>query len=573
MGKREIYNGADALVASLVDLGVRCIFGLPGTQNVGLFEALRSSEIHAVQATSETTAGFMANGWFRASGQPGVFIAINGPGFAWSVPPLAEAALDSTAVLFITGKPPDRGYKNDLQVIEQREIATALGCKVFDIDELESLEETLRQAWAAATANGPRPVVLQVAAAVLGQDWTSSTGNVEATAGQSDSPVPTDELVAFLAQARRPVVMAGGGTLDHDALLEQLLDVTGAAFFTTPTARGVIREDHPMCLRADLLSDDVDVLNRFLEKADVIISLGCRFSHNGTGGFTVALAEENLVHVDADSNVLVKNYPARWSLCMDVGDFLSTVCERLPAKSPEAKPAWPSSDIEGCREELSATRQSVLCEPSWNDAGNCGSLFRQIREGTPDNGIIVTDTGLHQILTRTHFDVLSPRGLIFPSDFQSMGFGLPAAIGAALAAPDRPVVALIGDGSLLMVGAELLAAKREAVSLPVLVFRDGALGQIRLQQIQEYGHESATKLEPFDLAEYSNSLGIRHVRADVKLADQLRQAMGECGPTVIEVELQDNDSLAEIRKKVKRKNSLKSALGPRATQLLKRLRG
>jgi len=406
----------------------------------------------------------------------------------------------------------------------------------------------------------------------LGQDRTSTTASFEATAATSGSPAPTDELIALVAQARRPVIMAGGGTLDYAALLEQFLDVTGAAVFTTPTARGVIREDHPMCLRADLLSDDVEVLNRFLEKADVIISLGCRFSHNGTGGFKVALAEEKLVHVDADSSVLQANYPARWAICADVGHYLNAVCERLPTESPEAVQGWPRSEIEEWRNKLTETRKSVPCEPTWGAAANCVALFRQVREGTPENGIIVTDTGLHQILTRTHLDVLSPRGLICPTDFQSMGFGLPAAIGAALATPDRPVVALIGDGSLLMVGAELLAAKREAVSLPVLVFRDGALGQIRMQQLQEYGRESATRLESFDLAEYSNSLGIRHVLADENLADQVRSALSESGPTVIEVELQDSDSLSEIQKQARRKNSIKSALGPRTTQLLKRLR-
>lgn len=572
MGKRGIFNGADALVAGLADLGARRVFGLPGTQNVALFEALRSSEIHSVLASSETTAGFMANGWFRASGQPGIFIAINGPGFAWSVPPLGEAALDSTAVLFITGKPPERGYKHDLQVIKQREIATALGCKVFEIDELESLEQTLQEAWSATTENGPQPVVLQVAFEVLGQDWTASSDSVVITSEQPSSPVPVDELIAFLAQARRPVILAGGGTLDHAALLEQLLDGTGAAFFTTPTARGVIREDHPMCLRTDLLCDDVGVLNEILEQSDVIISLGCRFSHNGTGGFKLALAEEKLVHVDADNSVLQANYPARWPICMDVGRFLTTLCENLPAASPGEKGGWPRSAVEEGRNMLAATRKSVLCEPSWADTGNCESLFRQIQEGVPEDGILVTDTGLHQILTRRHFDVLSPRGLICPSDFQSMGFGLPAAIGAALAVPDRPVIALIGDGSLLMVGTELLAAKREAVSLPVLVFRDGALGQIRLQQIQEYGHESETKLESFDLEQYSSSLGIRHVRANENLAVQLRSALRESGPTVIEVELRDSGSLGEIQKQARRKTSIKSALGPRTTKMLKRLR-
>ena len=115
MAKRKITNGADVLVSALEELGVRCVFGLPGTQNVALFESLRASRIRVVLTTSETTAGFMANGWFRASGQPSVFVGIAGPGFAWAIPPLAEAALDSAAVILITPKPLDRGFKYDLQ--------------------------------------------------------------------------------------------------------------------------------------------------------------------------------------------------------------------------------------------------------------------------------------------------------------------------------------------------------------------------------------------------------------------------------------------------------------------------
>ena len=570
MPEKSNFNGADALVKTLDELGVECVFGLPGSQNIALFESLRTAKIRTVLAASETAAGFMANGLSRASGHTGVFLGIAGPGFAWAVPPLAEAALDSAAIMLLTPKPLDRGYRYDLQVIAQEAMATALNCAFFAIDDSESVNRTIKAAWAAARERGPRPVVVQIAAEVL-RETVPSPGTVAAASAGPATAEPTipEEFVEHWCRAARPVVFAGAGTLDYAQRLERLVAVTGAAVFTTPSARGVIREDHPLCLRADLLSDRVDILNDFLGSADAVLALGCRFSHNGTGGFGLEIAAANLLHVDLDSEVLGANYPARWALCMDIGDFLSGFLGRIQGAAPAIRQ---QASVAACRERLRAARQSVVCEPVWAGHGNCEDLFAQIRDGIQDDGILVTDTGLHQILARTHLDALSPRGLIFPSDFQSMGFGLPAAIGASLALPERSVTALIGDGSLLMVGGELATASREQLSLPVLVFRDGYLGQIRMQQLENYGHESATVLQDFDLEAYARSLGAEYVLAGANLAAQLRLARDYNGPTIVEVRLADSRSLGAMTRRVRRKNALKSAVSPKIVSWLRRLR-
>jgi acetolactate synthase I/II/III large subunit len=572
MKRRTIINGADAIVAVLEDLGVRCVFGLPGTQNVELFESLRRRDVKTVLATSEAAAGFMSNGWFRASGQPAVFAAIPGPGFAWSLPAIAEASLDSAAVLMITGKPPERGHKYDLQAIKQREIAEALNCAVFDISEPGELAETVQKAWLETTRAGPRPVVLQVASTVLKEDWIREFRESAGVISKPTSDLPDDEMFARLRKAERLVILAGAGTLGVAEKLELLVDNTGGVILTTPTARGVIDESHPMCLRTDLVCDSVDVLNRFLESADLVLALGCRFSHNGTGGFRLALEKDKLVHVDLDREVLQANYTARWPVCMDMEPFLDLALENLPSNGGVSRPGWKKSEIEDWRSQMRSERKSVRCEPVWTGHGDCEVLFRQIRAGVPDGATIVTDTGLHQILARTYLDIDSPRGLIFPSDFQSMGFGLPAAVGAALSDRSRRVVALIGDGSLSMVGAELLTAKREALPLPIIVFCDRSLGQIRLQQLQSFGFEAATRLEPIDLEALSRAYGVDYVLADADLSDQLAFSFRRNGPTLVEVQLEDNKLLAEITKKARTKNAVKAAIGPGAIRFLNRLR-
>jgi acetolactate synthase-1/2/3 large subunit len=203
----------------------------------------------------------------------------------------------------------------------------------------------------------------------------------------------------------------------------------------------------------------------------------------------------------------------------------------------------------------------MLAEPQWVDNGDCKTLFQKIRGGVPTDGIVVTDTGLHQLLVRSHFDVRSPRGLIFPSDFQSMGFGIPAAIGAALGAKDRKIIAIVGDGGFLMVGPELIAAKREKLGLPVLVFCDNSLGIIRHQQIQKFGHEESTRLDATDLVAFSSWLGIEYALANEHLAEQIQAAFTRTIPTVIEVRIEDSRDFSRLRKKNFIKSSLRAVIG------------
>jgi acetolactate synthase-1/2/3 large subunit len=255
---------------------------------------------------------------------------------------------------------------------------------------------------------------------------------------------------------------------------------------------------------------------------------------------------------------------------MNAGAFLTAALANEDGARQAVESGWNAAEIADWRTLLLAKQQPVSNQPLWVNHGDCGDLFRKIDEGMPANGIIVTDTGLHQLLTRANYSVKSPRGLIFPCDFQSMGFGLPAAIGAALAAPERRVMAIVGDGSFLMVGSELLTAKREQIGLPVLVFCDRSLGLIRNQQLEKSGYDVSTRLEMTDLSAYAKWLGVRFEVADGNLNIQIQTALEQKGPTLIEVQLEDNPELEKARKKAALKTTIKSAIGPKATRLLQR---
>ncbi len=186
--------------------------------------------------------------------------------------------------------------------------------------------------------------------------------------------------------------------------------------------------------------------------------------------------------------------------------------------------------------------------------------------------MLVTDTGLHQILTRRHFDVLAPGGLLTPTDFQSMGFGLPAAIAAAIAMPDRQTVALVGDGSLAMNGLELATAARLGLPLPVIVFVDGFLNQIRMHQRSDYGYESGVVLPPLDIAALADATGV-HFADGERITEVLHTAFRQSKPTLIAVPVGDSAAVGRVWQVRRAKNIARAAFGDRLRSILGRRRG
>ena len=570
MNKRPVFSTADAIVACLESLGVSHVFGVPGGPLVELFNSLRTSSIGTILSTSETAAGFSANGYFRSSGRVGVFIAIAGPGVAWSISPLAESLLDSAAVVLLTTMPPQRGKAFDLQYINQQELLQGLGIHVIDVGSAGQVEPGLVEAWRASQVNGPRPVVVQFNAELLYADWSRPRPEPGIARDRGEAG-EFGEVFRRIGMAKRPLIIAGGGTLGNSKELTAFAEASRAVVMTTPTARGVLPEDGSRNLGVDLLVDDVTVVNRLINSADLVIALGCRFSHNGTSGFGVELPPEKLIHIDLDADVLMANYPAGEAVAADVGAFFEAA-EKAMAVSGRSEAGWSMGEIDNWRNEFLGSRRLPIIEPVWRNHGSMADLFGRICDALPADTVIVTDTGIHQIVCRAHVKVHRPRGLVCPTDFQSMGFGLPAAVGAALGGGGRPVIALIGDGGFHMVGAELLTAKREGLSIPVLIFNDGFLGQIRQQQIQNFGCEASTRLEIVDFGSIAKAYGVPHQIAGQDITSQIRRAMRGKGPSIIEIEIEDGPDIDVVRRRMNRKNRAKDLLGPGGMRLLKRIR-
>lgn len=552
-------DGWRRAVRTLEALGVTHAFGLPGTQSLPLFEALRTSPLTTIVPTSELTAAFAAGAFYRASGRPAALLTIPGPGFAFALPGIAEARADSAALLHLTmaaAEGPDAAFR--LQAIPQSVLGAALAKATFEVSALADVEPTLRAAHAAATGGEPGPVI------VTFREPGSANARWEPTAGTaapaSSAPACTiDEGWQRLLAARRPLVLAGQGAIACAADIVALVEALGAPLLTTPGARGLLREDHPLVVPFDPYRGGHEQVRALVARADLVLVLGAKLGHNGTAGHGLGLVASRLLQVDADARIAGAAYGNAAVVARTDEWFAGKPSVRL------ARCDWTEAELLACHAAIRAAAHGA--EPLV--AGHSpAAFFRALRATLPAEAMLVTDTGQHQMLARRHYDVLSPRGLLTPSDFQSMGFGLPAAIAARLAAPTRPVAAVVGDGSLAITGLELATASALRLTLPVLVFVDGYLNQIRMHQGAEYGFDSGVRLAPIDLSALAAATGAAYAEVG-DLAEAMHAALRREGPTLIAVPVADSLAVQGVRVVRRAKDGVRSLVSARALAALR----
>lgn len=528
-------SGAEALVRVLEQLGVTHAFGLPGTQNLALFEALRASRLRTVVPTHELAAAFMAGAFHRACGRPAMLVSIAGPGFAYTLPGLAEARLDSAALIHVTNAPPHGpGSQFRLQELKQAAIAHPLVKGLVVVDRPQDMAAAAARAHAAALEGEPGPVMIKVAESAWGP-LGEGPGRLPDghTLAAPVPPADPDGVLTRLRAARRPVVLAGQGAQGDAAGLLALLERLGAPLVTTGSGRGVVAEDHPLAMGYDTQRGTSDALNALLERADLVLVVAAKLGHNGTAGFRLRLPPERTVHVDASPEVIGANYPVAAGAAMTTAAFLAAA-----AREDLGPAEWEPEELVSWKGRLSVP----LAEGPEPRMGGVppATFFRALRNALPRDAMLVTDSGTHQVLTRRHVPVLAQRGLLFPSDFQAMGFGVPAALAAKLAAPERTVVAVVGDGGMAMSGLELATAVREGADLVVVVCRDGYLGQIRLQQVAEYGRTHGVRLAEVGYAALAAAVGARYAALGPEVADTVRRAVEAGGVWLLEVPVGDS---------------------------------
>jgi acetolactate synthase-1/2/3 large subunit len=524
---------AEVLTRRLHEHGVGHVFGYPGGQLTPLYDALaRQPGVRHLLARDEQAAGFMADGYARATGQPGVCLAVCGPGVLNAATPLATAFTDSTPVLLLSGQVATTGRGLRSGYYHENDQLSA--CATFTkwrarVEEPASLLPLLDLAFTEMTRGRPGPVLLEVPVDVLraehpGGRWPDLPDEPHPPAPR---PQEVERLAALLAGWRRPVILAGGGvvTAGAEGLLVRVAERLGAPVFITAMGKCVIPTAHPLAAGLPWFRATSDLTNMesffspLLREADGMLAVGCRFTQLTTGSWSMPRPPA-LAQVDIDIEEIGRHYPVTLGIQADAAETLRALLDALPAapRSPWSLP------------------KRVAPQQGWRLPGL--DVVEPLRRVLPEDAILVADITRLGYVLMTDFPVTQPRTVLHPAGFVSMGFGLPAALGAKTAFPDRTVVAVAGDGCFLMSGMELATAVQERLPVVVVLVNDGSLTLIKAIQQRRYeGRFLGVDLVNPDFGKLAAAFGVHPWRAQTDAAFEaaLREAVASNEPALIEV--------------------------------------
>jgi acetolactate synthase-1/2/3 large subunit len=535
-------TGGRAVVRALEDEGVRYAFGIPGTHNIELYDALSESEaVTPVLVTDEQSASFMADAVWRASGQLACVNVVPGAGLTHAMSGIAEAYMDNAAVLVLgCGIRTDTGHAYQLHDVDQVAMVAPVTKAQLRVASGPELYATIRRACAIAQAGAPGPVFVEVPANLyMIPHARAGTGS---TAGPGGGPTPgtdpgldpplldiseVERAAEILLAAGRPLLYLGLGAAGAGrAALVQLAEALESPVSTTFQGKGVFPESHPLYLWPGFGRSAPRFARQLATACDATLAIGCRFSEVGTGSYGLE-PPGPLIHVDIESSVLDRNFPAEVAIAADAGQFVAALLEVL-ARRLEDRAAGPDPDL---RSRIAAGHAEVRKrwaeeekEPA--DGVSPPLLLRSLQQQLGPETIFTADSGNGTFLGVECLRLDEPGRFLAPVDYSCMGYAVPAAIGAGLARPDSTAVALAGDGAFLMTGLELLTAAAHPVPILVVVLRDKELAQIAQFQGVAMNRKVASQLPDYDLAAICRGVGVEclPLAGDEQIGEVLRQA-------------------------------------------------
>lgn len=508
-------RGAQLLAKALQAEGVDTLFGYPGGANLEIFDVLREFGIRCIRTEHEQGAVHAAQGYARASGRVGVCLATSGPGATNLVTGIADANSDSTAIVAITGNVPSHLLgKNAFQEVDIVAITRPVTKKNYLVRKVTDIPEVVREAFELAGGNRPGPVLIDIPKDIQQHYPRDPEGHyVEPRIpAVVESPEPAaggmtanqlDEATRLIAEARRPVIYAGGGMMAGNTpkLLLALAEKLQCPVTTTLMGHGVFPPDHALFLDT-LGMHGAKYANVAVNEADLVLALGVRFDDRVTGNVDAFIPDGKIIHVDIDRNELNKNKTVTLPVRAEAGIVLQQLYDSVQAKQHQP---W-LDYLQGIKREspypIPATRGISPQE-----------AIQLLSEMTGGEAIVSLGVGQHQMWAMQHYRSRQPRSFLSSSGFGTMGYGLPAAIGAKVACPQRQVIDIDGDGSLNMTVHELATCHRFGVGVKVVVINNQWLGMVRQWQDMIYQkHRSGSDLsDPLSSGEggiYPNFLKI-----------------------------------------------------------------
>ncbi len=470
-------TGAQLTIGLLERQGIRSIAGIPGGANLPLYDALsRSARIRHVLTRHEQGAGFLAQGMARVTGRPAVCFATSGPGATNILTAIADAKLDSVPVICITGQVPRAMIGTDaFQEVDTYGMSIPITKHNFLVRQARDLLRIIPEAFSIATSGRPGPVLIDIPRDVQLEmvyfaDWPE-IGEREPVPAYFDADL--DTAVEMLNAARRPILWVGGGVVASGAGQEMQALAERMSMPVTSTLMGltVMPYDHSLCMGM-LGMHAQRHTNMAMEACDLILAAGVRFDDRATGKVQEFCPQAKVIHIDIDHSELDKLRPASLAI---LGDVREVVRALLPKVAGVERREWL-----GYIEALKQTFPSRI--PEQGGHASPQELIRRVGELAGEGAIVVTDVGKHQMWTAQSYPFTPGTGWLTSGGLGTMGFGLPTAIGAALAAPERKVVCVSGDGSLLMNIQEMATAAEQGVDVTVILMNNACLGLVHQQQ-------------------------------------------------------------------------------------------
>lgn len=546
LSKPACLNGAEILWATLLGEGVTHVFGYPGGAILPAYDALRKFPIHHILVRHEQGAAHMADGYARASGKVGVAIATSGPGATNLVTGIATAMLDSIPIVCITGNVASKVLGSDaFQEVDITGITLPITKHNFLVTRAEDIASTLRKAFQIATSDRPGPVLVDIT-----KDAQQGMANFdfESSKPPAHRPHPMrnvaecalTEAAVLIQSAERPLILAGHGVIESGAT-EQILTLAERAQIpvaVTLLGLGSFPASHTLNLGMMGMHGEAWV-NQAIQKADLLIACGMRFADRVTGTTSNYARKARKIHIELDPSEVNKNVKADVAL---IGDLKAVLEELLPRISSREGKAW----IETVRGAKNASAVRDIKNLPDNGHLYAAHVMHDLWRITNGAAVVVTDVGQHQMWEAQYFQHELPRTLVTSGGLGTMGFALPAAIGAKLACPEKEVWVIAGDGGFQMTAPELSTLVQERVKINIAVINNGYLGMVRQWQefFYERNYESTPLVSP-DFVKLADAHGIpgRAVRSRTELEEAVREARSAPGPFLLNFMVEREDSV------------------------------
>lgn len=528
---------------ALEQLPISHTFGIPGVHNTELYDELSQSEkIRPVLVTHEGCGAFAADAVSRTGGgRIGCLLIVPAAGVTHAMSGIGECFLDGIPLLVITGGTrTDVPFGFQLHEIEQRRLVDAVVKRAWRITEHREIVPTIFEAYRTATSGFPGPVLVEIPVNV--QLFRGPVEDLPRFAPAQPAPVNADvqldQAVRQLTGARSPGIFVGWGAVDVSEQIARIAELLGAPVATTLQGMSAFPGDHPLHTGMGFSRAAVPAAENAFRDCDCLLAVGARFSEIPTGSFGCRVPQ-NLIHIDICPEAIGRNYPAKVALAGDSRLLVPELLRRLQVAGIERGEkrreieARIAADKRAYAEEWRAHR---------NERVNPALFFKELRRQLSDDAIITVDDGNHTYLAAELFEVKRPRSFISPTDFNCMGYAVPAAVGAKLANPGRQLVAIVGDGAFLMTGLELVTASTLRLGIACFVFSDGELSQIAQGQEAPYNRKPCTVLGSLRLAGIAEATGARYVAIDnnEQIAGGIRDALAAAArdePVIVDVRI------------------------------------